>query len=235
MALPTVRVLQTLEHRCGYYADRQARNLVIDPTTDGMDGIYDAVVHSGFRRAGDLVFRPHCRQCSACRATRIDVSRFRPNRAQRRCLGRNEDLSLSIAPAAWDDFVFDLYRRYLGARHPGGGMDNPRPEDFEGFLLSKWSRSFFVQAHLGRRLIAVAVCDQLASGLSAVYTFFDPEEKVRSLGNWCILKQIEHAASLELPYLYLGYWLPEHPKMDYKRRFRPIEVFENGAWRTPAA
>ncbi len=233
MALSTVRVLQTLEHRCGYFADRKARNLVIDPGSDALDAVYDAVSHSGFRRAGDMVFKPHCRACDACQATRLDVLAFTPSRSQRRCLRRNADLTLTRRPARRDDEVFSLYDRYLAARHKGGGMDDPTQEDFDGFLLSRWARTFFLEARLNGRLIAVAVCDQLATGLSGVYTFFDPAMEERSLGTWCILQEIEHARSLELPYVYLGYWIPGHPRMDYKVRFRPIEVFRDGAWLEP--
>ena len=230
MAKPSVRVLQTVEHRCGYYPDRWARNLVIDPSADRPDAVYDAVTLSGFRRAGDLIFRPHCRGCTACRATRIPVARFRPNRAQRRCLRRNVDVSVRRLRAGFTPEYFALYDRYLAARHPNGGMDNPDREDFESFLLSRWARSFFLDFRVEDQLIGVAVCDRLASGISAVYTFYEPDESDRGLGTYGVLQQLALARELDLPYVYLGYWLPDHPKMAYKTRFRPIEVFTGGRW-----
>lgn len=234
MAYSTVRVLQTLEHRCGYYAERNARNLVIDPNSERLAKVYDAVSHSGFRRAGDMIFKPHCRHCSACRATRIDVAAFTPDRSQRRCARRNADLRVTVTAARRTGEIFALYERYLAARHPGGGMDDPTPDDFESFLLSRWARTFFLESRLGDDLVAVAVCDRLASGISAVYSFFEPTLDARSLGTWCILRQIRQAADEGLPYVYLGYWLEGHPKMSYKIRFRPIEAFIDGVWRSVA-
>ena len=233
MAQSTVRVLQTVEHRCGYYPDRSARNLVIDPNADHQEVIYDAVTASGFRRAGDLIFRPHCRNCNACHATRIPVERFQANRSQRRCRRRNADLRTRVAEARLTEENFRLYERYLNHRHPGGGMDNPGLADFENFLLSQWANTVFIEMRREERLLGIAVTDRLASGLSAVYSFYDPSWRDRSLGTFAILTQIAYARRLKLPFLYLGYWLPEHPKMTYKTRFRPIEIFTQGRWQPP--
>ncbi len=228
----SIRVLQTVEHRCGYFSDRRTRNLVVDPGADHLDVIYDSLTSSGFRRAGALIFRPHCRTCSACLATRIPVAEFIPSRSQRRTLERNADFMIEQTPARFTTEIFALYRRYLKARHAGGGMDNPAREDFENFLLSAWSRSFFIEIRDGGKLLAVAVTDRLSSGLSAVYTFFEPRLTRHSLGVLAILTQISLARSLRLPYLYLGYWIKNHPKMQYKVDFRPIEVFRDGQWLT---
>lgn len=230
MAEGSVRVLQTVEHQCGYYRDRKARNLVIDPSADHLDTIFNAVVTSGFRRAGDLIFRPHCRGCQACEATRIPVDRFRPSRAQSRNLRRNDDLNTRMVPARYREEYYDLYRDYVDRKHSGGGMDNPDPEDFEGFLLSRWSDTVFLEIRQGDRLLAVAVTDRLSSGLSAVYTFWDPVESHRGLGVFAILSQIEAVRQEGLPYLYLGYWIDHHPKMHYKIHYRPIELFRDGRW-----
>ncbi|MDJ0656094.1 MAG: arginyltransferase [Xanthomonadales bacterium] len=231
MAGANIRVLQTVEHRCGYFADRRTRNLVVDPGADHLDIVYDTLTSSGFRRAGSLIFRPHCRGCEACQATRIPVVEFKPSRSQKRVLARNQDLSISRSPARFNPEVFDLYRRYLAARHSGGGMDNPAREDFENFLLSSWSRTFFIEFRLGDELLAVAVTDRLSSGLSAVYTFYDPEASRRSLGSFAILSQVEMARELRVPYLFLGYWINGHPKMHYKLDYQPIEIFDTGQWK----
>ncbi len=203
---------------------------MVDPGADHLDIIYDSLTSSGFRRAGALIFRPHCRNCSACLATRIPVAEFVPSRSQRRTLERNADFTIEQTQARFTTEVFALYRRYLKARHAGGGMDNPAREDFENFLLSSWSRSFFVEIRDAGKLLAVAVTDRLSSGLSAVYTFFEPAMSRHSLGVLSILTQISLTRSLRLPYLYLGYWIENHPKMQYKVAFRPIEVFEDGQW-----
>lgn len=226
-----IRILQTTDHRCGYYSDRQSRNLLVDPNADNLRELYDMTVHAGFRRSGELIYRPHCRNCDACQATRVPLASFQPSRGQRRCLKRNADLSWQANPGAFDEELFSLYRRYLDARHRGGGMDQPGREDFEQFLLSDWSDTIFLAARDHEEtLLAVAVCDRMTSGLSAVYSFFDPEQSQRSLGTWLILTEIELAQSLGLAYLYLGYWIDGHQKMDYKINFRPIEILQNGNW-----
>jgi len=230
MTQTQIRILQTTEHRCGYFADRQSRNLLIDPNAEDLASLYAMTIHAGFRRSGDLVYRPHCRDCSACQSTRVPVEQFQPSRSQRRCLRRNRDLQSSFVEACLTDDYFSLYERYLQARHPEGGMDNPETEDFSQFLLSDWSPTFFLEARLDQQLVAVAVCDQLPSGLSAVYSFFAPELSQRSLGTWLILQQIEWAKQLKLPYVYLGYWIENHPKMQYKVNFKPIEILRDGLW-----
>jgi len=125
---------------------------------------------------------------------------------------------------------YALYRRYIATRHAGGGMDMDIPERFMEFLSSGWCESEFVEFRDGERLVAVAVMDVLGQGLSAVYTFFDPELAPRSLGTYAILWQIEEARRRGLPYVYLGYWIRELSKMAYKARFRPLELFRDGQW-----
>lgn len=231
MKSDVVRLFQTLPHPCGYFARRVAQNLVIDPASPQLPQIYDAALAKGFRRAGGHVYRPQCPGCHACISARIPVAEFRPDRSQRRCLKRNRDLELRVAAPAFSDEYFDLYRRYLGARHHDGGMDDPATEDFERFLFTAWSPTKFVELRLGERLLAVAVTDFTATGLSAVYTFFDPGESTRGLGTCAILRQIELARERGLAYLYLGFWIARHPKMDYKARFTPLELLDGGAWR----
>jgi arginine-tRNA-protein transferase len=225
-----VRVFHTLEHPCGYFGERQARNLVIDPLARGLPQIYGSALQRGFRRSGGHVYRPHCRGCTACVAARIPVDSFRPDRSQRRCLARNADVEVRIAGAARTAENFALYRRYLEGRHRDGGMDDPTAEDFERFLACPWSPTLFMELREHGRLLGVAVTDRLPHGLSAVYTFFEPNAAERGLGTLAILQQVAWAAREGLPHLYLGYWIPGHPKMDYKTRFHPLEVLRDGGW-----
>ena len=231
MKSEVVHLFQTLPHPCGYYAQRTAQNLVIDPASPHLPQIYDAALTRGFRRAGGHVYRPQCGGCHACIAARVPVAQFQPDRSQRRCLQRNSDLELHIEPARHTDEYFQLYRRYLEARHPGGGMDDPDPEDFSRFLYTAWSPTSFIELRLCDRLLGVAITDITTTGLSAVYTFFDPDEAARGLGTYAILRQIEITRERGLPHLYLGYWIDQHPKMDYKARFRPLELLTADGWR----
>lgn len=230
MKTGTVRLFQTLEHPCGYYPGRRARNLVIDPLDPALPGTYEAALGWGFRRAGGHVYRPHCQGCQACVPCRIPVARFQPRRAQRRCLARNGDLEVRWRPASADPEAMALYRRYLAWRHPGGGMDDPGPDEFQRFLLAPWGDTWLLELRLGTELVAVAVTDVGRQALSAVYTFFSPDHGDRSPGVLCILQQVERARALGLHHLYLGYWLAGHEKMHYKTRFRPLEILRQGHW-----
>ena len=225
-----IRVFQTLEHPCGYYAERSARNLVIDPLARGLPQVYGTALERGFRRSGGHVYRPHCASCRACIASRVPVAEFEPDRSQRRCLKRNEDLEWSVAAPQRTEETFALYRRYLETRHPDGGMDDPGEEDFERFLACEWSPTRFLEARVAGELVAVAVTDVLPQGLSAVYTFYAPEQTQRGLGTCAILHQIAWAREQQLPHVYLGYWIEGHAKMDYKARFHPLERLRDGHW-----
>ena len=226
----TIRVFQTAEHPCGYWPDRIARDLVLDPADPMLPALYEPALAMGFRRSGHHVYRPNCVGCQACTPVRIPVERFVPNRSQRRCLARNADLQVSMQPAQRSEENFALYRSYVGARHAGGGMDDPRPEDFDAFLACDWSPTAFLEIRLGRELLAIAATDVLPDSLSAVYTFFTAQHPSRSLGTFAILAQIEHARRAGLEFVYLGFWLDGHPKMHYKQTFRPIQMLVDRDW-----
>jgi arginyl-tRNA--protein-N-Asp/Glu arginylyltransferase len=226
-----VRLFLTLPHACGYFSQRAAQNLVLDPSAPHLDRMYPKALNQGFRRAGGHLYRPRCAHCQACRPCRVPVEAFTPDRSQKRCHKRNTDLVVIEAAPGYTEERFELYMRYLRHRHPGGGMDQAEPADFEQFLSAPWSPTLFLEMRLADRLLGVAVTDVCVSGLSAVYTFFDPDHAARSLGTFGILSQIEMARQRGLEYLYLGYWIEGHPKMDYKRRFAGLETLGDSGWK----
>jgi arginine-tRNA-protein transferase len=225
-----VRLFQTLPHACGYFAERTAQNLVIDPASPQLDQLYGAALERGFRRAGGHLYFPHCASCNACTPCRVDVEHFKPDRSQRRCMKRNADLLVTESMAGYNTERYDLYERYLRRRHLGGGMDEADASDFRRFLTAPWSPTLFLEFRLGSRLLGVAVTDVCLNGLSAVYTFFDPDEEARSLGTYAILQQVELARRRGLPWIYLGFWIKGHPKMDYKQRFKPMQIRTANGW-----
>lgn len=225
-----VRLFQTLPHACGYYPGRTAQNLVIDPAAPQLDRLYGAALDHGFRRAGGHLYFPHCPSCHACTPCRIDVANFKPDRSQRRCLKHNDDLIVRECMAGYNSERHALYSRYLRTRHPGGGMDEAEASDFRRFLTAPWSPTVFLELHKDDRLLAVAVTDVCITGISAVYTFYDPDEQERGLGTFAILQQIELAKRRGIPWVYLGFWIEGHPKMDYKRRFKPLQVRTTEGW-----
>ena len=229
----TSRQLQfyiTVESPCSYYHDRVSRNLVPDPDLAMNMPIYSQLIQHGFRRSGSHCYRPYCKQCQSCLASRIPAQAFRPGRSQRCCSNRNSDLTASISRARFSDEYFDLYASYLDSRHEDSSMASPGEDDFRDFLFCDWSDTHFIELRLESRLVAVAVTDFVRDGLSAVYSFFDPGMPERSLGTYCILQQVAMARQLQLPYVYLGYWLQDHPKMHYKINYRPLELYIDDSW-----
>jgi arginyl-tRNA--protein-N-Asp/Glu arginylyltransferase len=220
----------TTEHECGYLPNHMATNLVPDPCVQMDMQLYSQLIELGYRRSGSHTYRPHCKQCEQCIPCRVPVNRFRPNRSQRRCLQTNKYCSTHLVKAAYTDEHFDLYKSYVNARHADSNMANPVAEDYKSFLYSDWSDTFFLEFREKGQLLAVAVCDQVNSGLSAVYSYYTPDAPNRSLGTYCVLKMIKHTKLAGLEYLYLGYLIHGSNKMRYKQRFRPLEVFIGNRW-----
>jgi arginyl-tRNA--protein-N-Asp/Glu arginylyltransferase len=220
----------TPPHPCSYLDGRNARTLFLDPR-DAIDlTTYTALTRVGFRRSGSHLYRPYCDGCSACVPTRIRVSDFRWSRRFRRIRQRNDDLEVSVREPVCNGTNYELYARYIRARHADGGMYPPTEAQFRSFLTSEWSNSTFLTLSLHGRVVGVAVTDRIADGLSAIYTFFDPDCSQRSLGVFAVLAQIEHCCANDIPYLYLGYWIRDCAKMRYKIDFRPIEVLISNRW-----
>lgn len=220
----------TPAHPCSYLDDRQARTLFLDPRDTIDQATYGALTRNGFRRSGSHLYRPHCQGCDACVPARVPVEQFTWKRRFRRSLSLNQDVEMRIVDACYSPEYFDLYVRYIRDRHGDGDMDPPSVEQFRSFLLSSWGHTAFLTLYLKRRPIAVAVTDMLPDGLSAIYTFFDPEFADRGLGTYSVLRQIQLCQQRNLKHLYLGYWIKDCAKMNYKIDFRPIELFVKNRW-----
>jgi len=221
---------QSQEHPCSYLPGRCAASLFADPTARMTNTMYSRLAEYGFRRSGSHTYRPSCPNCTDCIPVRMPVQDFHPGRTQLRVRRRNTDLIVNpVAPEYHEDH-FQLYRRYIATRHPGGGMDDPDPRKYLEFLTCAWSDTRFYEFRLDQQLLAVAVVDHLEEALSAVYTFYAPEQSNRSLGTYAVLWEIELAQRLGLPWLYLGYWIKDCPKMAYKGHFRPLQIWRDGQW-----
>ncbi len=227
----SISLYKSMDSVCSYLPDRQSASLFANPYDPPSQSLYNHLIQVGFRRSGDLIYRPDCELCCQCISVRLRVCEFVLRRRFRRILNKNRTMKTVVAEPKITDEYFDLYLRYLKHRHPGGSMEASGEEDFTSFLVSRWNKSLFLEMRLNDRLIAVAVTDILMNGLSSVYTFFDPEESSRSPGYHAIVQQIELTRQNALPYLYLGYWIGDSPKMSYKADFQPLEYFYKNRWR----
>lgn len=220
----------SLPHSCSYLPERLASTLFVDPHYPINLQLYGDFNRHGFRRSGDLIYRPHCRDCAACIPVRIPVEEFAPTRGQKRVWKKNEDIQVQVCQPEYVQEHFELFLRYQDKRHPGSSMGNPNPEKYMRFLVGERIETQFVELRRQDHLLGVAVIDLLPDGLSAVYTFYEPDLRARGLGVYSIMWEVEYARSLRLPYLYLGYWIKESPKMAYKMNYSPLEAYQNGRW-----
>ncbi|NKF22493.1 arginyltransferase [Solimonas marina] len=226
----SLRLFLSTEHACGYLPGLLARSAFVDPDAGLGAAHYQRLLELGFRRSGDHTYRPHCRECARCVPVRIDAQQFRADRSQRRCQRDNADLQMTIERRLTDEH-YALYREYLQTRHAGGGMDPHDRKAFHAFLECSWLDVRFWCFRAAGKLLAVAVVDHLPQALSAVYTFFDPGARDRGLGTLAILEQIRIARVTGLDHVYLGYWVDGSRKMDYKRRYHPLEALQGVQWR----
>ncbi len=223
------RLFVTSDHGCGYLPQRRARNLVVEPGRVDQQTYHD-LIQLGFRRSGSYLYRPHCRGCHACQSLRIHPAAFVPDRTQRRIIKRNRDLTLKQLPFRYSDEHYQLFARYVSGRHPNGGMDDTTPAAYREFLVCNWADTWLWELRDNDRLLCAAVVDHFSVALSAVYTYYEPELAQRSLGTYAILRQLAEARRRNIDWVYLGYLIDDCPRMAYKARFRPYQLFLDRCW-----
>jgi len=220
----------TSAYSCSYLDKRLARSQVATPSHLISANVYGELIQLGFRRSGAYVYRPLCDRCRACVPVRLRINEFTPTRTQRRAAKRHANLTAHMLPLRYEQEHFDLYRRYQSTRHPGGGMDQDDQQQYHQFLLESGVSTNLVEFRENDVLRMLSVVDVADSGLSAVYTFYDPDIPQSSFGTYNVLWQIERCRAMGMPYLYLGYWIKESQKMAYKVNFRPLEGLIDGHW-----
>lgn len=213
---------------CPYLPGRQERKLFTHLTGRRAVSLHHLLSDNGFRRSQNLIYRPACDGCGACQSVRIVAKGFEPSARFQRVLKANADVSVEVCQPRATAEQYALFKRYLEARHAGGGMTQMSYVDYEYMVEDTPVQTILVEYRLGnlpdKPLIAVALTDVMPDGLSMVYSFYDPELARRSLGNLLILDHINQVKMAGLSYVYLGYWVKDSPKMAYKGQFKPLEV-----------
>lgn len=217
---------------CPYLAGRTERKVVTELSGGDAEALHDRLSRAGFRRSHNIAYSPVCPGCQACIPIRIVADAFVPDRTQRRVRRANLDLTGHESPARATSEQFALFQRYQRVRHGDGDMASMGFYDYRAMVEDTPITTGMVEFRdASDRLVGACLTDWLSDGLSAVYSFYDVGTDARSLGTYTILWLVARARALGLPYVYLGYWVPQSRKMAYKERFRPSEVLTGGAWR----
>jgi len=225
-----IRLFETVVDECPYLDDRKSASILVDPDHDIEPALFSMLSRSGFRRSGNMLYAPKCPTCKACISVRIPTAKFSASKGQRRVWRKNTDITVTLEDVRFEQQHFDLYLKYQKHRHAESSMCDDDPQKYIGFIESDYAASKFLCMRIDQQLIGIAVLDQFEGGLSAVYTFFDPDHSSRSLGTYAILYTIKLAKMHEIPFVYLGYWIEQSTKMDYKRKFKPLQGYIDKTW-----
>ena len=230
----SLRFYVTNPSPCPYLPGRNERKAFTNLAIAEADSVHNALSQAGFRRSQTIAYRPACSRCNECRSVRVPAREYHFSRNDRRVFKRNHEIVRVPVDAQPTREQYRLLRKYVTTRHENGGMSDLTYRDYGAMVGGSPVRSLIFEYREGGKtgpLVAASITDVLRDGFSMVYTFFDPDHDAQSLGHFMILDHIRHAQDLGLPHVYLGYWVKGSPKMDYKRRYTPLEVLDVDHWR----
>jgi len=227
----------TTPYQCGYIAKNLAQSLIASPPHVVDADVYSELITQGFRRSGKFTYRPHCEKCQACTPVRVVLDEFTPTRSQRRAYKKHQSLNANIMELQFQPEHYALYQEYQAARHSDDLTVQTETESeqdqYRHFLCQSHVESLMIEFKDDKdKVKIVSVVDIVKDGISAVYTFFDTNDASASYGTYAIMWLATWTTQLELPYLYLGYWVKESQKMAYKEKFNKQQKFINHQWQT---
>jgi arginine-tRNA-protein transferase len=231
----------TMPAPCPYLSSRLERKVFTHLQGALATPLNNALTHAGFRRSQNIAYKPACESCNACISARIVVERFVLTRSFKRVISINRDVTSRVVPTTATEEQYAILRGYLDSRHPDGGMSDMTVLDYVSMVEETAVKTQLVEYRVSadstssypgnsNELIGIAITDKLADGLSMIYSFFLPSVERRSMGTYMVLDHIHQAQQRDESYVYLGYWVASCSKMDYKARFKPLEVLSPSGW-----
>ena len=228
--LEEIQFYVTTNYSCGYINGQDAQSIVATPYKNVNSKNFKSLISQGFRRSGQYVYKPNCKNCKACIPIRLLASNFKASRSQKRLKKYLNKLSVELLPLNFNEEHYNLYVNYQNKRHRNNDKSEDDVADYNDFLINSNVNSKLVEFRLNNQLKIITIIDIIDDGISAVYTFYDCSDQKLSLGTMSIIWLLEHCKKENLPFLYLGYWIHESQKMKYKINFKPYELMINGVW-----
>ncbi|WP_409439934.1 arginyltransferase [Psychromonas sp. GE-S-Ul-11] len=229
-----LKVGMTATFPCSYLADKEEQLIMLLDPEENAKQHYASLMAIGFRRSGEQVYRPHCPACNGCESLRINSQQFKLSKSQKRLINKNKHFTIAISNTISESY-YPLYERYINQVHPDGVMFPATQAQFDSFVACTWGDILFIEVYDGEKLISVSVTDVLTSGQSSVwsafYCFYDPDYHYASLGKYAVLQQLDLAKKHNIDFLYLGYYIKNCQKMNYKNQFNPHQRFINQQWK----
>jgi len=229
-ALQEIQFYVTTKYSCGYINGQDAQSIVATPYKNINNTNFGSLINKGFRRSGQYIYKPNCKDCSACIPIRLLVSNFNASRSQKRVKKYLDKFSVKLLPLTFNEEHYNLYVSYQNKRHPNNIESENDATDYNDFLIKSHVMSKLVEFRLNNQLKMVTIIDIVDDGISAVYTFYDCSDQKLSLGTMSIIWLLGLCKKENLPFLYLGYWIHESQKMKYKTNFKPYELMIKGVW-----
>ena len=228
--LEEIQFYVTTNYSCGYINGQDAQSIVATPYKNVNSKNFKSLISQGFRRSGQYVYKPNCKNCKACIPIRLLASNFKASRSQKRLKKYLNKLSVELLPLNFNEEHYNLYVNYQNKRHRNNDKSEDDVADYNDFLINSNVNSKLVEFRLNNQLKIITIIDIIDDGISAVYTFYDCSDQKLSLGTMSIIWLLEYCKKESLPFLYLGYWIYESQKMKYKINFKPYELMIEGVW-----